>query len=430
MNRSPAGGSGTSIPSPCSACGPASSGSSHCSTRSGARRSGYRVVHVVGTNGKSSTTRYDGVAARRSGAARRGVPVAAHQRVHGARARRRPAGSRGRSSARAVDRVRDEVATPARRISARRPSSRCSRSAALLAFAESGVEAVALEAGLGGRLDATNVVEAPVVVLTNIGLEHTEVLGDTREAIFAEKAAVIKGGDAVFGPLDGLEEAAEEVCARARCPRAPPRPRRSSSTARRPASPCARRTPRTPTCALSSPAAYQVVNAGLAVAAAELLLGSARRRHGPRSAAARRRSGPAPGARTAIRSCSRTAPTTRTACAPSSATLGRPRPAAAPRRRPRHHARQGLPGHAAPTLCRCSMRSSARELQSREVFPSSSWRRRRDAAAVASHRVPSSSPSPIPMRPCATPREQAGTRGSVLSPGSLYLLEDLADLLA
>ncbi len=47
---------------------------------------------------------------------------------------------------------------------------------------------------------------APVVVVTSIGLDHTEVLGDTREAVFAEKAAVIKGGDAVFGPLDGLEE--------------------------------------------------------------------------------------------------------------------------------------------------------------------------------------------------------------------------------
>ena len=94
--------------------------------------------------------------------------------------------------------------------------------AALLAFAESGVEAVALEAGLGGRLDATNVVEAPVVVLTNIGLEHTQVLGDTRELIFAEKAAVIKGGDAVFGPLDGLEDAARRVCSAAGAPPALP----------------------------------------------------------------------------------------------------------------------------------------------------------------------------------------------------------------
>ncbi len=53
-------------------------------------------------------------------------------------------------------------------------------------------------------------------MLTTIGLEHTEVLGDTRELIFAEKAAVIgRGAAAVFGPLDGLEAAAEEVCARA-----------------------------------------------------------------------------------------------------------------------------------------------------------------------------------------------------------------------
>ena len=87
--------------------------------------------------------------------------------------------------------------------------------AALLAFAGSGLEAVALEAGLGGRLDATNVVWAPVVVLTNIALEHTEVLGDTRELIFAEKAAVIKGGDAVFGELAGLDRQARRACSAA-----------------------------------------------------------------------------------------------------------------------------------------------------------------------------------------------------------------------
>ena len=87
--------------------------------------------------------------------------------------------------------------------------------AALLAMAESGVEAAALEAGLGGRLDATNVVDAPVVVLTNVALEHTQVLGATRELIFAEKAAVIKGGDAVFGELDGLEGEARRVCSAA-----------------------------------------------------------------------------------------------------------------------------------------------------------------------------------------------------------------------
>jgi len=54
---------------------------------------------------------------------------------------------------------------------------------------------VVLEAGMGGRLDSTNAIPAPeVVVITNIGLDHTGVLGDTVEAIAAEKAAVIKPG--------------------------------------------------------------------------------------------------------------------------------------------------------------------------------------------------------------------------------------------
>jgi dihydrofolate synthase/folylpolyglutamate synthase len=51
-----------------------------------------------------------------------------------------------------------------------------------------------VEAGLGGRHDATNVLEAPVVVLTNVALEHTEVLGSTREEIAAEKLAVVSPG--------------------------------------------------------------------------------------------------------------------------------------------------------------------------------------------------------------------------------------------
>ena len=63
--------------------------------------------------------------------------------------------------------------------------------AAFLAFREARVEAAAIEAGLGGRRDATNVLDATrVVVLTNVSLEHTDVLGSTREAIAAEKLAV------------------------------------------------------------------------------------------------------------------------------------------------------------------------------------------------------------------------------------------------
>lgn len=69
---------------------------------------------------------------------------------------------------------------------------------ALEYFRRRGCDIVVLEAGLGGRLDSTNAIPAPeVVVLTRIGLDHTAQLGHTLEAIAGEKAAVIKSGCAV-----------------------------------------------------------------------------------------------------------------------------------------------------------------------------------------------------------------------------------------
>ena len=64
--------------------------------------------------------------------------------------------------------------------------------AAFLVLAEGGVEACVVEAGLGGRHDATRVINARVVGLTNVGLDHQRVLGDTRELILAEKLAVLE----------------------------------------------------------------------------------------------------------------------------------------------------------------------------------------------------------------------------------------------
>jgi dihydrofolate synthase/folylpolyglutamate synthase len=75
--------------------------------------------------------------------------------------------------------------------------------AAFVALASAGAEAVVVEAGLGGRYDATNVLDAPVVALTNVGLDHVEQLGGTREAIAAEKLAVLApGADLVAGSVD------------------------------------------------------------------------------------------------------------------------------------------------------------------------------------------------------------------------------------
>lgn len=91
---------------------------------------------------------------------------------------------------------------------------------AMKAFERAGVEYIVLETGLGGRLDATNVIENPAVtVITSISLDHTEILGDTIEKIAKEKAGIIKEGvPAVF--LDGQEstKVIEEIAARKKSP--------------------------------------------------------------------------------------------------------------------------------------------------------------------------------------------------------------------
>ena len=70
---------------------------------------------------------------------------------------------------------------------------------AMLAFAEGGMEYAVLETGLGGRLDATNAVEQPLVsIITSIGMDHMEYLGDTIGEIASEKAGIIKSGVPVF----------------------------------------------------------------------------------------------------------------------------------------------------------------------------------------------------------------------------------------
>ena len=65
---------------------------------------------------------------------------------------------------------------------------------ALLLFAEEGVDVAVVEVGLGGSLDATNIIPARVAVLTNVGLDHTEILGDTPLQIARDKAGIFKPG--------------------------------------------------------------------------------------------------------------------------------------------------------------------------------------------------------------------------------------------
>lgn len=82
--------------------------------------------------------------------------------------------------------------------------------AAFVVFRDAGLNWVVVEVGLGGRLDSTNVVFGEVAIVTNIGLEHTEILGTTREAIAREKVGILKTGATLATTL-AAEDAAGRV---------------------------------------------------------------------------------------------------------------------------------------------------------------------------------------------------------------------------
>ena len=160
----------------------------------------YPSVHVVGTNGKSTVTR-----TAEELLAQAGLHVGAYLSPHvrGWSERIRVGGAEANFGA-AIDRVRDAAehvgATQFELLTA----------AALAEFAAARVDVAVVEAGLGGRYDATNVLRSPVQVLTNVSLEHTEVLGPTREAIAAEKLAVVQSGATVVVGEPEWEELARE----------------------------------------------------------------------------------------------------------------------------------------------------------------------------------------------------------------------------
>jgi dihydrofolate synthase/folylpolyglutamate synthase len=89
--------------------------------------------------------------------------------------------------------------------------------AALEIFRRRQVTAMVLEVGLGGRLDAINIIDADVAVITSIALDHTDWLGDTREAIGYEKAGIMRAGKPVicadFSPPQSLLDHAQNLSA-------------------------------------------------------------------------------------------------------------------------------------------------------------------------------------------------------------------------
>ena len=75
--------------------------------------------------------------------------------------------------------------------------------AAFRYFADRPVDVAVIEVGMGGRWDATNIADGAVSIVTNVSLDHTELLGPTREHIASEKAGIVKpGATLVLGETD------------------------------------------------------------------------------------------------------------------------------------------------------------------------------------------------------------------------------------
>ncbi|MFW5689930.1 MAG: bifunctional folylpolyglutamate synthase/dihydrofolate synthase [Spirochaetota bacterium] len=159
----------------------------------------YRVIHVTGSKGKGSTAAFLGFCLAQAGM-RCGIYSSPHVQDY-------------RERVRIVhDRVREELAYDvleeiARHVDSLRrtlPREELPTTFELLTlygflvFARSGCDVVVVEVGIGGRIDATNVVRPIASVITPIELEHTELLGSTHREIAAEKAGIIKNGRPVF----------------------------------------------------------------------------------------------------------------------------------------------------------------------------------------------------------------------------------------
>ncbi len=254
----------------------------------------FPCIHIAGTNGKGSVAAMAESILRRAGA-KTGLYTSPH-----------------------LESIRERIRVAGQPVSARRFAALATRiraaekdllgnsgvdmpltyfefvtAVAFLQFACEKVDAAVIEVGMGGRLDATNIVLPRVCVITNVGLDHMEVLGDTLAEIAGEKAGIIKPAIPVISGCR-RKEARRVVRARSRMLGAPlleiHRSCRLEVTARRQGR-C--------TIGLQTPARryrglrlalageHQAVNAALAVSAVEAFhpgIGDAAVRHGLRSA--------------------------------------------------------------------------------------------------------------------------------------------------
>ena len=154
----------------------------------------YRCVQVAGTNGKSSTTRMIAALLHAQGL-RVGLYVSPHLIKYPERIEIDGRVVSDEDFTRGIEVALDAAA----RAGVQATEFELLTAAALWLFAREDVDWAVLECGLGGRWDATSVVDPQVAVITGVALEHTAILGDTIEKIAGEKAAIIKpGSHAIF----------------------------------------------------------------------------------------------------------------------------------------------------------------------------------------------------------------------------------------
>ena len=184
--------------------------------RLGDPQKSFRVVHVAGTKGKGSVSAL--IEAALGGA---GLRVGRYGSPHVERVTERisvqghdvdePTLARALNQALDAYQATRAAGTPA----ADATWFDLLTASAFLIFREARVEWAAIEVGLGGRLDSTNIVDGEVAVVTNIELEHTEILGKTRAAIAGEKVGILKPGAVLITTLGTDDEAGRVLQAKA-----------------------------------------------------------------------------------------------------------------------------------------------------------------------------------------------------------------------
>jgi dihydrofolate synthase/folylpolyglutamate synthase len=187
--------------------------------RLGNPQNGYRILHIAGTKGKGSTTALAASILRAAGYRVGGYfspyvyDPCERVQLNGELIPRA-------DFARLVTKIRPHIEALAQTELGQTTEFELKTALGFLYFAECGVDIACIEVGLGGRLDATNIVRPDVTVITTIGLDHTAQLGDTHALIAAEKAGIIKCGIPCFTAVEDSEAFAviEQIAAQRQAP--------------------------------------------------------------------------------------------------------------------------------------------------------------------------------------------------------------------